>query len=111
MKINDYGKASILASLISWTIGIVFTLLSLWSIAVTYEGYNGGDPLPENILMAAMPAVSFLAFPCSILAIVFGVAALLKKQSRTWAVISLFLSIPPLLVFGIIFLLASYGPV
>jgi hypothetical protein len=111
MKINNYGKTSLLVSLISWTIGIAFTLLSWWAFAITYEGHKVGDPRPESFLMVVLPMVAFLAFPGAILATVLGIVALFKRQSRAKAIISIVLSVPLFLFLGMGFLAAIFGGV
>ncbi|MGD9210903.1 MAG: hypothetical protein PVI90_09000 [Desulfobacteraceae bacterium] len=111
MKIKNFGTTSLVISLISWTILIVFTLLSWAVIAHIHDGYNSENPRPENFLIDFLPIVASLAFPGSILATIFGIIALIKGDSVVKPIISIFLSIPLFLLLGIGFWIAGHGGV
>ncbi len=111
MKISDYGKTSLIISLISWTIGVGCTILSWSVIAIIYENHKVGDPKPESIFLNILQSLAFLALPGAMLAIVIGFMALNKNHSRLRATISIFLSIPLFLVFIIGFWTVWHGGV
>lgn len=100
MKINNYGKVSIIMTAISYSIGIFFTALTWWTVALDYKKHKIGDPTPENFIVYIVSYIALLALPSSILAIVFSVIALIKGDSKIMAIISIFLSMPLLLFIG-----------
>ena len=80
MKIQDFGKASIQTSFGTWSVGVVFTLLSWWSVSVAYSNHQPGEPKPDSLLLETLPLIAALALPAAIIATVFGVLALFKAQ-------------------------------
>ena len=88
-------------SLAGWLIGITFTFVS-WEFAT---------PNAENILHELPPYIALLAFPISIIAVVIGVIALVKGQSRLQATASILLAVPLSTFIGLMYWVALYGGV
>ena len=81
MKIRDYGLYSLITSLIAWAIAIVFTVLSWWAIAIEFKGHQGGEPRPDTPMMHTFSILTAFSYPVALIAVVFAICALLKKQS------------------------------
>lgn len=111
MKIKNYGKTCLLTSLGAWGVGIVFTLLSWWSVDLAYANHQPGDPKPESFLLKVFPVIAFLAFPLAITATVFGVIALFKSQSRKKAIVGILAAVPLFSFLGLGFWVAVNGGV
>ena len=81
MKIRDYGLYSLITSLIAWAIAIVFTVLSWWAIGIEFKGHQGGEPRPDTPIMYTFSILAALSYPVAVIAVVFAIIALYKKQS------------------------------
>ena len=111
MKIRDFGKVSMQTSFGAWSVGIIFTFLSWWSVGVAYSDHQPGDPKPESLLLEIFPIIAFLAFPISIIATIFGLIALFRAHSRTKAIVGIITSVPLFSFLGLGFWVAVNGGV
>ena len=111
MKIKNYGNISLFIALGSWCIGIIFLLLSWWSVSLAYEGHQPGNTKPESLMLEIFPVLAFLALPGAIIAASLGIIALYKRQNQLKAIISILISIPLFLFLGLGYWAAANGGV
>ena len=91
--------------------GVIFILLSWWSVGVAYSDHHPGDPKPESLLLEIFPIIAFLAFPTAIVATIFGIIALFRAHSRTNAIVGILTSVPLFAFLGVGFWVAANGGV
>jgi uncharacterized membrane protein YkvI len=100
---RNYGKLSLITSLVSWFIMIIFTVAAWEALDRAYEGHKAGMPRPEGIWMDIIfPYIAFLSYPISALAVIFAIFSIYRQRNYITAIIGG-------LIGGALFLFLSFG--